>query len=726
MSHEAFSLLAEPIQKILWQMKWTQLRPIQVQAIYKVLQENNDLIISAKTAGGKTEAAFLPVLSKISEEPGSSVRALYVGPLKALINDQFRRLEDLCQYAEIPVHRWHGDISQDRKNKLLDKPSGVLLITPESIESLFVNHSSYLTRLFNELSFVVIDELHAFIGRERGTHLRSLLNRLNRYVQRDYRTLALSATLGNIEQCKKWLICRKTRTVDLIQDEAEQKRILYRIYGYLFSDDDNSEETNPTNEKILGDPVSDMYDAFAGSKNLIFANRKDQVETFADLLNERCRTEGRPAEFLVHHGSLSKQIREQTEELMRGSRPMTTLCSSTMELGIDIGDTKAVGQIDSPWSVNSLIQRLGRSGRKSDQPSIMQVFIAEEEPPKNAIITQRLHLEILQAIAMTELMLEKWLEPSETQELDFSTFIQQVLSVLAETGGISAQNLYDRLIISGSFPHITQDLFVQILRCIAGHDLIEQMPEGDLILGVKGQKVVSHYDFYSAFASSEEYDVIHDAHPIGSIPVLSLPLPKDHILLAARRWEVLDVDHDRKVIVVKPAQGRKPPKFVGRGGDIHHRIRQKMRDILVGNKPIQYLNENAEHMLENARKTAMEAGLDNHDFFCPDSGSCFWFTWTGTRVQTTLCLLAELMGLEVIDREVALEFKYSVQLVKNNFSRIMNNLPSPLLLAQKLFPKERKKYDLYLSVDLLNYQLAETAIDLQETKCIVQHMLVGE
>ena len=174
----AFQRLHPIIQEELYRMKWTALRPIQVDAIHAILGSDAHLIISAMTAGGKTEAAFLPILSDIVEDYSSSVRALYVGPLKALINDQFRRLEELCEHAEIPVHKWHGDVGQSKKHGVLKSPGGVLLITPESIESLFINHPDKLDKLFSHLTYIVIDELHAFLDTERGAQLRSLLARL--------------------------------------------------------------------------------------------------------------------------------------------------------------------------------------------------------------------------------------------------------------------------------------------------------------------------------------------------------------------------------------------------------------------------------------------------------------------------------------------------------------------------------------------------------------------
>ena len=203
---KAFDRLHPSLQEALYRMRWTKLRQIQVDAIHEVFDGTGDLIIAARTAAGKTEAAFLPILSRMLEKPSAGIRAVYVGPLKALINDQFSRLEELCQEAEIPVHKWHGDVSSSPKRRLLEQPSGVLLITPESIESLFVNHAQRLTSVFSALGFIVIDELHSFIGTERGAHLRSLVCRLAAKSREPVRRAGLSATLGpEIDSARRWL-----------------------------------------------------------------------------------------------------------------------------------------------------------------------------------------------------------------------------------------------------------------------------------------------------------------------------------------------------------------------------------------------------------------------------------------------------------------------------------------------------------------------------------------
>ena len=206
-SDDAFYLLHPAIQRQLWDMKWTHLRPLQVEAIRAILSGRDHLILSAATASGKTEAAFLPVISKIADEPKGCIQALYVGPLKALINDQFGRIRDLCGHVEVPVHHWHGDVSATDKKRLIEHPGGVLLITPESLESLFVNRAPYLQKLFGRLKFVVIDELHSFLGNERGLHLRSLLCRL-RLVQQAgeiFRLIGLSATIGDLSVAQRYI-----------------------------------------------------------------------------------------------------------------------------------------------------------------------------------------------------------------------------------------------------------------------------------------------------------------------------------------------------------------------------------------------------------------------------------------------------------------------------------------------------------------------------------------
>ena len=712
--HSAFELLAPPIQRILWDLKWSELRPIQTEAIQAILTEQCDLVISARTASGKTEAAFLPILSQIDAKPKPSLQAVYVGPLKALINDQFRRLETLCERAKIPVHRWHGDVDAGRKKAMLENPSGVLLITPESIESLLLNRSSRLSQAFRFLEFVVIDEIHSLVGCERGTHLRSLLFRLRRYIENDFRLVALSATLGDgLPIYKNWMRPDADRTIRLIEGPSDEKRLLYKVHAFLKpAPKDTAEDED--RDLVASGLSESMYQHFAGKKNLIFANSKSDVEQFADALNTQCRQNGQVEEFLVHHGSLSKESRDFTEREMQGRRPVTTVCSSTLELGIDIGNVSAVGQIDPPWSVGSQVQRLGRSGRGDDEPQCMRVYITEDTVTAKSSIIDRLHLDLVRSNAITELMLETptWVEPPSIAKFDLSTFTHQILSVLAETGGCPATEVFNRLCTIGAFRAIKAPMFSDVLRSLGKAEVIEQMSQGDLILAPKGEQLVRHYSFYSAFASGVEYSVVYRSQPVGTLPALGLPKLNDHLLLGGRRWQVISIDDSRKEIVVKRAKGKKRPKFFGGAGEIHTRVREAMRKALLCEKRYAYLDATGQELIRSVRETAAQANLKEQSLISLSPKKCLWFTFTGTQIQRTLMLAAESIGLKASDQEVAIEFNSGVRDVVAAFRNLRNRKLDPLALTSHLPNKQVRKFDDLLSDDLLARSIVEDGLDV--------------
>jgi len=724
----AFELLARPIQQILWDMRWPSLRAVQEEAIHEILGGEADVIISAQTAAGKTEAAFLPILSRMHENPAGSIQTLYVGPLKALINDQFRRLERLCDRADLPVHRWHGDVDAGRKKALIAKPSGVLLITPESIESLMINRSASLAHMFRFLQFVVIDEIHALVGSERGTHLRSLLFRLRRYVQENYRIVGLSATLGDaFPVYAQWMRPDGEPPVRLIEGPSGEQQLLYKIHAYTrtkpASKGDSDNDDGDSGKMPLG-LLEEMYEHFSGRKNLIFANSKSDVEQFADSLNARCRQQRRPEEFLVHHGSLSKEIREFTEREMQGRRPRTTVCSSTLELGIDIGNVTAVGQIDPPWSVGSQVQRLGRSGRAQDEPQCMRVYVREDALDAKAALVDRLYPKLLRSIAITELMLQDppWVEPPQIDAFDLSTLTHQILSMLAETGGCQASEVFSRLCSRGAFRAIDSQLFSGVLRSLGTHEIVEQMDQGDLILAPKGEAIVNHYSFYSAFASNVEYSVVYGSVVVGSLPALSLPQFNDHFLLAGRRWQVVSVDDDRKEVTVKPAHGKKPPKFLGGSGEIHPRVRQMMQEVVFGDRPFNYLNATAVRLLGDARTTALRAGLTQRSIITLSPAKCLWFTWTGTKIQRTLCLVADSVGLKATDRDIAIEFDSAAPDVFQALQQALREPIDAASLAARLPAKQTRKLDHLIAVPLLVQSLAHDALDIPGAEHVVQAM----
>lgn len=729
----AFQWLHSALQEQLYRMRWTQLRPIQVEAIHALLSGSDHLIVSANTAGGKTEAAFLPILSRIVEEGRPGLRAVYVGPLKALINDQFRRLEDLCTTAEIPVHKWHGDVGRDKKKSFLQNPSGVLLITPESVESLFINHPHRLDMLFSDLSFIVIDELHTFIGSERGAHLKSLLARMMQKAREPIRLVGLSATLGDVCLAARWMCPKEPESVRIIADSAA-KTIKYVIKGYLRSGGKPDSVAELDEERDGGDEVDapleteadyalaeDLICAFSAKTALIFANNKARLEFYADLVSRTCQRTRRPDTFRIHHGSLSKAEREETEEALRSTFPTTTFCSATLELGIDVGNVAAVGHIGAPWSVNSLTQRLGRSGRRDGEASVMLVHVQEDEPTAQTGLVDRLFPELLQAVAMTELLLEKWCEPPDWNRLHLSTLVQQVLSVVAETGGASAVTLHDRLVVRGAFADLPKDVFIRVLRDIGASDLLEQTPEGDLILGLVGERIVRSADFYAAFVTNEEYKVICAGHVIGTVTSVPGMGADGFLILAGRRWRILEVNSEHKDILVEPAKGGRLPYFKGASGaDIHPRVREKMREVLGNESMPGYLNPKAEEMLRMAREVGRGLGLPGLSLI-RDGVDLWWFTWTGSRIHRTLAALGQhYAGLDVQDEGIALRFERTTEAdVRHAYLALAESCPSAEEIAARLPVRVTEKYDSFLSDDLQCLLYARNCLDCNGARTVI-------
>ena len=720
----AFELLARGVQRQLYAMRWTQLRPIQAEAIRRYLQSKDDLLIMAETAGGKTEAAFLPVLSAIADEPTGSVRAIYVGPLKALINDQFSRLEELCTHLEVPVHRWHGDVTAARKEALVKQPGGVLLITPESIESLLINRTPFLARLFGGLRAVVIDELHAFLDNERGLHLSSLISRLRRYQGQSeppWRSVGLSATIGDVAVAQGYLRPDDPAGVAVITDPAGGKELQFRLHGYDMAnaEDDNGEEhaeeaEDPAELALIERIATDLVEHCRGTSNLVFANAKGDIELYADIANDLCRRSGDPESFLVHHGSLAKEVREDTEQTMKGGRAMTTLCSSTLEMGIDIGAVRMVGQIGPPWSVASLKQRAGRSGRKQGEPRRLRMYVAATGKSRGVTPFEALPLALLQAVAISELMLEHWVEPPRAPRLDLSTLTQQVISTIAETGAIDAAELHNRLCRDGPFRAVPGGLFARLLRSLGAGDVLEQGPDGNLILGLEGERIRSRRDFYAAFASRAEFSIVAQDRVLGTLPIDAVPKVGEHIVFAARRWQVADVDPAKLILHVQPARRRGRPRFTGGVGDIHPMIRERMRVLVAGTKVPAYLDATAAKALSDAQSSAAQHGLARRGFVDLDEKRTLFLTWTGSAAQRTLQALLASYGLDGADCAVGIECRTSASDLKRRLAEADLRTVTERQLAEHVQPKQYRKYDALLPVDLLDQCIAVDRLDLAE------------
>ena len=726
----AFQLLHPAVQRWIYEQGWTELRDAQEKAAGPILDGSLDVIIASATASGKTEAAFLPICSRLLAPENSGASVLYVSPLKALINDQSDRMERLCETLEIPVHPWHGDISQGRKREFLKQPSGILLITPESLEAIFVNRGSSVALLFSKLLYVIVDELHSFIGSERGQQLQSLLRRVEHAAGRRVPRIALSATLGDMTIAAGFLRPHDSDNIQIIVSGATGQELKLLVRGYRISAliDHNAEEKapeeesaeEPENDGSVRAVAADLLKTLRGSKNLVFANSRSNVEKYADLLCRMCESERLPNEFWAHHGNLSKEIREDAEAALKDSaRPATAICTSTLELGIDIGMVKSIAQIGTPNSVASLWQRLGRSGRRGD-PAILRTYIRESEIDSNSSIEDLLRVELVQTIAMVNLLLVRWCEPSGTGRLHLSTLIQQVLSLIAQFGGVTATRAWS--ILSGVF-RIDQSIFVQVLRSLGARQIIRQEPDGTLLLDEAGERIVNHYSFYAAFATKEEYRIVTAGKTLGTLPI-DRPLEQNSALIfAGRRWRVVAVDEQRKVIEVRRAPGGRVPAFSGERGDVHDRIRREMRSVYMGTAMPPYLDATARDLLTEARTCFSQYGLECRSIV-PTGAETVVFTWMGDRANDTLAIWLKYLG-HIAQNEGAIVRVFAAEPdTMAALRRIASDpIPDPVALAAPVKNKPSEKYDWLLDEPLMNIEYASRKLDVNGTRELVQTLL---
>ncbi|RJR46233.1 MAG: DEAD/DEAH box helicase [Desulfobacteraceae bacterium] len=720
---KSFDLLDERIQRWIWQAGWTELRDTQETAIPAILAADRDVIISAATASGKTEAAFFPILTYLL---GAGERAcvLYISPLKALINDQWRRLDQLCELLDIPVIPWHGDASETAKKRFLKRPGGCLLITPESLEGILIRHGHGLGSLFGELAFIVVDELHAFIDTERGKQLQSLMQRIELVLSRKLPRIGLSATLGNMQLAAEFLRPGAGCDVQVIESREGFQELKVIVKGYRdLAPESPKEGTTPImtspgadENRATGEiAVSiDLFRTLRGTNNLVFPNSRRKVEIYSDLLRRRCEREGLPNEFWPHHGSLSKEIREETERALKaGDRPVTAIATTTLELGIDIGAVKSIAQIGPAPSVASLRQRLGRSGRRKGEPAILRCYCLDAELKPDTPISDRLRESLVQTIAQIRLLVKGWYEPPRISGMHLSTLIQQVLSLIAQYGGVDAAQAWSVLCASGVFRGLSKQDFAELLRGLGSNEILMQDATGLLLHGPTGERIVNHYSFLAAFAADEEFRVFVRGKTLGSLP-LSRPVETgSYVIFAGRRWKVLSCNPAEKYIEVEPAKGGKPPLFDGMVGKVHDQVREEMRAVLTSLAPIPFLDVTASKQLEEGRRNYAELGLSDRSLI-QSGADVHVFTWKGDWVNDTLSLLLSRKNMRALNEGIVVTaLETDVKTVFHALRSIADEPPpSAEALAETVRNKLREKWDHLLAETLLNKTYASRELDI--------------
>ena len=733
---DVFNRYAPFVQDYIYRNGRESLRAIQVAAGDAIFNTDKNVLLCASTASGKTEAAFFPIITLFSEDPPTSVGALYIGPLKALINDQFLRLNELCNDAHIPVWHWHGDVSQSHKAKLLKNPSGILQITPESLEALLLRKHAFIPKLFGDLRFIVIDEVHSLMRGDRGGQTLCLIERLSHLAGVNPRRIGLSATIGDPVGTGEFLAAGTGKGTVIPKIEA--KGIKWRLSMEHFFTTPGAESGEDQNAPAL--PVLDIktdtapensdpgfgyiFEHTRGKKCLVFVNSREECEAVTTTLRGYCEARHEPDRFLIHHGNLSASFRETAEAVMKDDEQnMTTVTTATLELGIDIGRLERAFQVNAPFTVSSFLQRMGRTGRR-DLPPEMWFVMREEQPEARALLPETMPWELLQGIALVQLYIEeRFVEPPKTDRLPFSLLYHQTMATLASSGELTPAALASKVLSLSYFHRITKEDYKTLLRYLIETEQIERTEEGGLIVGLSGERQTNSFKFYAVFKENEEYTVRSESEELGTI-VMPPPVG-EKIAIAGHIWIVEEVDHKRHLVYCTKVRGKVPAYFGQCPGDINTRVLERMRDVLSEDKSYPYLMNNAVARLGEARSAARLSGITHNPLI--NLGGDMWclFPWLGSyaflameRFLKLKC--AEKLGLSALDSARPYFIEFKMKATREEFFRVLaETAKQPLEPLELVYPGEVplfEKYDEFVPPELIKKGFAYGILDINGIK----------
>jgi ATP-dependent Lhr-like helicase len=611
-----FSRFPERLQHaIANQLGFGSLRDVQELAGHAILDGKNAVVL-APTAGGKTEASMFPVIGSMLESPPTGVGALYVAPIKALLNNQEVRLGQYTEMVGLRRFVWHGDAKDSEKKAFVRDPAELLMTTPESLEVMLMSARIPVDKIFADLRYAVIDEVHAFAGTDRGAHLMSVLERLAALSKHDVQRIGLSATVGNPEQIARWIAGSSKRESVIVDPPKPKAQRIIKIYLREDTDDFAREAVREGR----------------GKKSLFFCQSRALTETIAEQMR------GDDIDVFVHHGSVSKEERQAAEERFATGTNACIVATSTLELGIDVGGLDLTFQANAPSTVSSFLQRMGRTGRRKDTLANM-TFLCE-----NAV-------SVVQSTALVRLASRGWVERVKNETRCWPVLVHQILAMTQQHGGISAERCWQMLERVPDFSAIRKEEYLELIEHMKREGYLLEAG-GLLSMGHASERAFGKKNFlelYAVFSSPVLYRVMNESkRELGSLEqafVDRLVEDMSAFLLGGRAWLVVGVDHGDRLVRVKPApRGRKPswggfvPQFLGRD------VCEAMRDVLIGDEEFPFLDARAKAAVAEWRgelgpllRRAGDATLVSDD-------SMIWWTFAGGRINQTLKYALEWQG----------------------------------------------------------------------------------
>ena len=612
-----FELLHPAVQHhVVNSLGWRALRPLQIATVEPILAGEH-VIATAPTAGGKTEAAILPLFSRMLTEEWRGLSVLYVCPLRALLNNLHQRLERYGHLVGRTVGLWHGDTGQPERKRLLADPPDLLLTTPESLESMLVSRGVAHDRWFADLRAVVIDEAHAFAGDDRGWHLLAVLERITRLAGREVQRIALSATLGNPDELLAWLTTTCRRPGRVVSPPAEVGATPEVTLDYVGS---------------LANAALVISRLHRGEKRLVFVDSRARAEQLALALRDHDVTT------FVSHGSLGAGERRAAEQAFTEERDCVIVATSTLELGIDVGDLDRVIQIDAPPTVAGFLQRLGRTGRRSDTA-------------RNALLLATGDDALLRATAVLLRWTEGYVEPIVPPAAPLHLVAQQLLAVSLQEGGVGRKLWTEWLgdpMVLGSDAAAAAGLITDHL--VATGFLVDD--GGILGIGEEAETALGRQHFMellSVFTSPPVFCVRHGRVEIGLVPdetLMARPAGQGGggaavLVLAGRSWAIQHVDWTRRVVQVEPTDAPGVARWSGSGQPLGAVIARGVREVLLGsNPPGVVLSQRAGERLAELRTEHPWVRANAMSLVVDERGRVRWWTFAGRRSNLWLARVA--------------------------------------------------------------------------------------
>lgn len=601
-----FHMLCEPLKnKIINNLGWRELTLVQEMTIPEILEGKNSIIL-APTAGGKTEAAFFPVLNTIFEEEITGVSVIYVSPIKALLNNQEERIKRLSSFVYLNAFKWHGDVEGYEKSKVLSKHPNILMTTPESLEVILMNKKVDKSEFFKNIRFLIIDEIHSFADSERGTHLMAVVERIQSFSNYDIQKIGLSATVGNPQRIGEWMQGSSKRNMVVIDPPKRKGQKLIEIK--LIKKDESLE--------------SEVVKRIRGKKSLFFCNSR----TSAEGIKKGIESTG--IDTYVHHSSIDKRFREIAEERFKLGTNTCIIATSTLELGIDIGNLDLVLQLDSPSTVSSFLQRMGRTGRRKG--TISHYVFFPTKPSK-----------FILSIAILNLAIKGWVEDVYVSKSSYDLLFHQIITMSLSEFGVDKEHIFNILSNVYSFSGIKREGFDYMLEYMVEKKYI-QTDRNKIYIDDETEKTFGKQNFmeiYSAFETNKEFTVKFKNRTIGTLERWFVnALGKDfQFVLAGKCWQTDKIDNDNYIIHVVESKSAMPPRWISGEGFYSYELAQTILKVITTDEEYLFLNAYEKARLEDIRYEEKSFGLELGTLIIEELKDGYQFyTYAGNKVNYTL------------------------------------------------------------------------------------------